>query len=501
MQTLVDLCAGLAANQSPCAEVSDSQCQQLLAVGVPALREFPTAHPEAYQRLLWALVQTLNSEEVSVKRKTNALLFLMKAALEAPSSRSVMLTALKGLSSSWEQVLTDREAGRAEFGASLGRLHEYMLVLLCRVSDYELSAAQLLEFASGKLGFALELLSLVIKVPSYEEELRLNCAQLLLGFTRPATYFEGRDGSGSTQDFSEKVNFVVQQCSRLNLLPTVVDALSPALGRALNPATHGAVQAFLGFLLNTYAFSTTGSTAFRQSLLVSTQAVQRLLLPYIGMCLAASGDSPKLEDVALRGAQRCLSALCLASFRMGSHGATLRALNTVTAHVLQPARLPLLRAHPSVLAQLLQFNANMDSLAGEQELASPSGKPPPSSTLPEPCTSASLVGAVAQTISALSQSEVLQVFELLGKTGAAPVAHDTASYQIISNLCLQTIEKKRDSSESPLSGGNSAQLLEDLAVALDQQLQALETGKEELELIKAALAGSVGSAGECASPS
>ena len=45
--------------------------------------------------------------------------------------------------------LKDKEAGRARFGTGLSKHHELLLVLLIRVCDYKLGAADLLEMVDG----------------------------------------------------------------------------------------------------------------------------------------------------------------------------------------------------------------------------------------------------------------------------------------------------------------------------------------------------------------
>ena len=75
----------------------------------------------------------------------------------------LVLGALGELSESFEAVLRDHEVGRRKYGRKVGALHSLMLVALCRVLDYNMGAADLLELVSGDAALAMELVVSVAK--------------------------------------------------------------------------------------------------------------------------------------------------------------------------------------------------------------------------------------------------------------------------------------------------------------------------------------------------
>ncbi len=52
----------------------------MVAIPVHDIEAFATAQPEDYQRLLHAIVQTLNAADAGVKAKADCLVFLMTCA-------------------------------------------------------------------------------------------------------------------------------------------------------------------------------------------------------------------------------------------------------------------------------------------------------------------------------------------------------------------------------------------------------------------------------------
>ena len=81
------------------------------------------------------------------------------------------------------------------------------------------------QFSNGRLPFSLFLLSTVMKVVGYEREFRMNCITILKGFSSPMTYFT--DGAVQHQEFADRINTLLSQVQRLNLLQVWCDAVPP----------------------------------------------------------------------------------------------------------------------------------------------------------------------------------------------------------------------------------------------------------------------------------
>ena len=60
-----------------------------------------------------------------------------------------------------------------------------MLVLMMRVFGYRVSGPEVLEYASEKTVFALELLIEIMKIPTYETEVLANCCTALSDISTP----------------------------------------------------------------------------------------------------------------------------------------------------------------------------------------------------------------------------------------------------------------------------------------------------------------------------
>ena len=103
------------------------------------------------------------------------------------------------------------------------------------------------------------------------------------------------------------------------------------------------------FAINVYRFATIGATGFRQTLLVNTAIVDRVVLPYLFRCMAVVAkhfqmqtayDSdpkpiPQLTKEVCVGMRTALEFLALASFHMGSHSQALLPQNVFTLDILE----------------------------------------------------------------------------------------------------------------------------------------------------------------------
>ena len=81
-------------------------------------------------------VATLNDEESGAKQRERALAALAELAL---SDSGAVFSSIQQLDRAFEAVLIDREEGKKKYGTSLGRMHEMMLIVLIRATNYGLS--------------------------------------------------------------------------------------------------------------------------------------------------------------------------------------------------------------------------------------------------------------------------------------------------------------------------------------------------------------------------
>ena len=158
-------------------------------------------------------VATLNDEESGAKQRERALAALAELAL---SDSAAVFSSIQQLDRAIEAVLIDREEGKKKYGTSLGRMHEMMLIVLIRATNYGLSTSQLLEFVGGDVALALAIVQSILKVPAYEDELFAAVVQLLHGFLLPQTYAPAGGSALELQieDFSSHVVAFSRRCSR-----------------------------------------------------------------------------------------------------------------------------------------------------------------------------------------------------------------------------------------------------------------------------------------------
>uniref|UniRef100_A0A7S1I5F1 U-box domain-containing protein n=1 Tax=Eutreptiella gymnastica TaxID=73025 RepID=A0A7S1I5F1_9EUGL len=426
-------------------------------------------------------------------------------AKEVTAQKGILTGALQRMNKNWEQILTDKEQGRDLYGTSLGRIHEYMVVLLSRVCDYKFTTLQLIEFSSERLSFALFLLSTVMKVVGYEREFRMNCITILKGFSSPITYFT--DGAVQHQEFADRINSLLSQVQRLNLLQVACDAVAPLVTSSpmfLDATTHIAAQQFMNFAIDVYRFATIGATGFRQTLLVNTAIVDRVVLPYLLRCMAVVAKHfqmqtaydtdpkpiPKMTKEVCVGMRTALDFLALASFHMGSHSQALLPQNVFTLDILQLPVNEFLCQQPEILSRLLHVNVNLDSLAGEHGL-------PPAivSRMTPGCQASNIMMHLAQLLAVLPMETLVQVYAGVIESRAIPIAKDSTSFDILENLIVQTTEAKQRGTDC---GADTIPVLsstdlDKLTADLDKQFEQLTMAKEEVQFIKQALNGDLGS--------
>ena len=304
----------------------------LLVRHLPPLRELAARDPtelfsragsdEAAQRLFTRLARVLNDgadgegAELDGAAKAAVLETLGDAARER-RKRHLVLGALGELSESFEALLRDHEAGRRKYGRKVGALHSLMLVALCRVLDYNMGAADLLELVSGDAALAMELVVSVAKGAAYEDLLFVALCRLLCGLTQPETYVQASglgDNPGSTTAaaaVAKRMSTLVKHAMSANIVAQMSEclanrfgvaafsmsaaaaapapeeeAVSPAASAVVSTMEHLATVALLGAVHNVYLFAADGAAAteYRQHLLAVTPVCSSVVLPYLAKC-------------------------------------------------------------------------------------------------------------------------------------------------------------------------------------------------------------------------
>ena len=131
-------------------------------------------------------VATLNDEESGARQRMCAR--WRRFAGWRCRRAGTVFSSIQQLDRAFEAVLIDREEGKKKYGTSLGRMHEMMLIVLIRATNYGLSTSQLFEFVGGDVALALAIVQSILKVPAYEDELFAAVVQLLHGFLLAQTY-------------------------------------------------------------------------------------------------------------------------------------------------------------------------------------------------------------------------------------------------------------------------------------------------------------------------
>ncbi len=86
------------------------------------------------------------------------MLFLLLASSGLGAHhQDVLLSALLGLTSEFQQSLLDKEMAWREMGTALGSLHELVLLIMCRVLKYQLTASHVLVLFAGDIGLAMQM--------------------------------------------------------------------------------------------------------------------------------------------------------------------------------------------------------------------------------------------------------------------------------------------------------------------------------------------------------
>eukprot|EP01062_Namystynia_karyoxenos_P011390 TRINITY_DN14070_c0_g1_i1.p1 TRINITY_DN14070_c0_g1~~TRINITY_DN14070_c0_g1_i1.p1 ORF type:complete len:625 (+),score=249.77 TRINITY_DN14070_c0_g1_i1:106-1980(+) len=418
---------------------------------------------KALQSFLDTMVLQLNSKECHEHKKTRLLIVLNNVAMRK-ETRPAIFSAIKTLDFAMETSM--KVEGTMPFDSELGRMSEHMLVLLCRVQNFKIKAHQVLEFAEGNVQFAVQLLlAILLKEPPYEFELRVNCMTGLLGFSHPSAFFTAEAADSiqerALEDFEEKVNQICKLSKRLLVMQVVAEAINPHLlqeGPVL-PVVHVACQSIMRFVTHIFTYATQQATAFRQHIITSTTFIDQVVVPYVCKLIHQVAQAFEMHDQKMnvttgfnplkpppraaasvpkevtQGLTCSLRFLALCTFHMGSYGRTLRFINSFTHDLL---RLPLegfVAKNPAIFGALLQFNCNIDALAGEERL-------PQAEHLPMECTSEYIAGNISAMLSGLGQRDLTQLQRMFHKTADTLLARDVETFNRIDEMITQAIEQR-----------------------------------------------------------
>eukprot|EP01065_Artemidia_motanka_P048815 TRINITY_DN796_c0_g2_i2.p1 TRINITY_DN796_c0_g2~~TRINITY_DN796_c0_g2_i2.p1 ORF type:complete len:612 (+),score=191.01 TRINITY_DN796_c0_g2_i2:255-2090(+) len=414
----------------------------------------------AFESFLSVIVDQLNSADCHEHKKTRLLIVLNNCAAHR-AARQTIFTAVKTLDLAMERSM--KVEGTMPFDSELGRMSEHMLVLLCRVQGFKIRANQVLEFAEGNVQFAVQLLlAILLKEPPYEFELRVNCMTGLLGFSHPGAFFTP-DSARSIEekalsDFEDKVNQICKLSKRLLVMQVVAEAINPHLIREgpVQPVVHVACQSIMKFVTNVFNYATQQATAFRQHIITATTFVDQVVVPYICKLIqqvacaydmhtekvATSGafnplkPPPRAESIpqeVVQGLTCSLRFLALCTFHMGSYGRALRFVNSFTHDLF---RLPLhafICQRPALYGALLQYNCNIDALAGEDGFSH-------AEHLPQDCLSDSISGMILTVLSGMERDDIIVLQRSFNRTQDTLLARDVVSYQKIDKLLSESLD-------------------------------------------------------------
>lgn len=321
-----------------------------------------------------------NPNEVPLRRKTKFCLVLNNFALHKPVRNSVF-NAIKNLSGIFEDSM--KKEGTMPFDSELGRMSEHVLVLLMRVCQYKLKAAQVHEFAESNTQFAVQLLlAILLKEPPYEFELRCNCISGLLGFTQPQAFFSADQAVEvhSCEGFTGKIDFTLNLMLRLQSVQVVNDVLMPQLldSNTVPSIVHVAMCNMMRCIMNIFQFCSQGATQWRQHVLLSTTLVDGAVAIYIQSqtnalqsLLEMTTANNAVPNDLVQGISLALKFCGFATFHMGRHGRCVRPLCgfiydllqlSIRSVVFNPQLSGLML---TLFTNLFHFLCNVDALAGD----------------------------------------------------------------------------------------------------------------------------------------
>ena len=138
------------------------------------------------------------------------------------------------------------------------------------------------------------------------------------------------------------------------------------------------------------------------------------------------------------GITQALRCMCLATFHLGSHNHKMRYVNAFTLRLLGLPIRDFILQHMDLYAHLLHYQVNIDALAGEHGLKESAGGGKfveNTQPVPEACTSAVIIRLLSQLLATFSKKESEDLWkEIATSCHLLPLARDTVSYELLSNL-------------------------------------------------------------------
>eukprot|EP00759_Apiculatamorpha_spiralis_P001331 PhF_6_TR1049/c0_g1_i1/m.2163 len=454
-------------SSAPGGDIADARLESLTAATDPTKfkvffnkGEFDKAD---LQKLTNFFITALNTPSPDLRKKTRMLLVLNNMAQYKPT-RSALFSAIKHVNAVFEEAM--KKEGQMPFDSELGRMSEHVLVLLMRLSGYKLKAAQVLEFADGNTQFAVQLLlAVLLKEPAYELDLRCNCISGLLGFTQPQAFFQSNEGAAiqehSCAVFGEKVDFIANLMLRLSALQVIHDVLSPVLfddNPTVPLVVHNAAMNSMRCVMNIFSFTTQAATQWRQHVLLNTSYIDGVAIPYLHKQIRVAASALEKSGQAVptevhSGITRAVQFMSFSTFHLGRHAKSLRIMCFFIHDLLVLPGNEFAMHHPELYVALMHFMANIDALAGEDQLID-------IEELPQELTSGALSSTLKSFLSILPRGIVDSWHEKFYNLDVdALVAQDSKTFADIDNIF---IELKKATSTAPAGSGPKKTLLGDL---------------------------------------
>lgn len=265
---------------------------------------------------------------------------------------------------------------------------------------------------------------------------------MFYGLTRPDTYMDNIDDPiemiGAIMKYQELMsklndNFFSSYSFLQTCCTTLYDRFfKNPRSSDLNVHQHLSVIYLLQGIYDLYMVNYSACTKIRKFLIEKTDILETILVPYIINCVefapALATGSVFLEDpLILQGVVVALKLLCTISFRIEGDKRLGLILTNFTSHLLK--LIGFFKKHPGVLALLLLYNSNLDSLHPGRQCK-----------LSEEVMPNTLLRGFGEIFSQMKVSDVLTVLALLERSGELNIARDTITYTLLWKLIQGFIE-------------------------------------------------------------
>ena len=350
-------------------------------------------NPRALLDELVSVLEVNDSEKWNSKDRIKSLVVLSNFAM-LESLKSDILRAFKHTSASFETLLSSKEQASKDFGGKKATPeHMLVCVLLLRILDYNLKAADLLDLLNNNVKSCLALIEALLK-SSYELPLVVGLTKCLGEFCHPSTYFDSqRDGNDrdsgkrdsnsnytnerSCQEFTERVNELIQHLMGRTLLSSLASAVQQRvnrLARSKEPTedevvmTSTLVRHSVVFLLNSYIFLSKNPATFRQHLVVGIHFPKLVIVPFLSNVVLPVFERIKTKTKSthslVRTTEACIQLLSILYYRLNGNPSAnehiLRNMN-LTTKIMQSLATNIVH-HPKLVALMILFHSNVDSL-------------------------------------------------------------------------------------------------------------------------------------------